>query len=104
MPLTSYAENRSELRYGFHLPVQVTAEDAFDGEIAALSENISAHGILLRAEVPHCRGNHATDDNYGQCRKSLEELPAPNAGRVLRVTPCQTSGFLIAVWCVAHSG
>lgn len=100
MPLTSYSETRSELRYGLHLPVRVSREDAFDGEIAALSENISAHGILLRAGVPIAEGTMLRMTINVKAAKASKTTRLLNAGRVLRVTPCRAGGFLIAVWCV----
>ena len=42
-------ETRSEFRYTLRLPVQVSARS--NGMLTAPSENIRAHGILLRAEA-----------------------------------------------------
>jgi len=100
VPLTSYSEQRSELRYGLHLPVQVSPEDVFAGEIAALSENISAHGILLRAGVPIAEGTMLRMVITVKVSGGSKTSRLLNAGRVLRVTPCRTSGFLIAIRCV----
>ncbi len=80
--------------------MRVSREDTPDGEIAALSENISAHGILLRAGVSIAEGTmlRMTINVKGEKASKITRLL--NAGRVLRVTPCRTSGFLIAVRCV----
>ncbi len=100
MSLPSYSESRSELRYGLHLAVRVSREDAFDGEIAALSENICAHGILLRAGVSIAEGTMLRTVITGKAEKASKTTRLLNAGRVLWVTPCRTSGFLIAIRCV----
>lgn len=100
MPLTSYSETRSELRYGLHLPVQVKREDSLVGEIATLSENISAHGILLRSAVSIAEGTILRMIVTVKPAKASKTARLLNAGRVLRVTPCRASGFLIAVRCV----
>ncbi len=98
--LTSYSESRSELRYGLHLPVRVSREDTSDGEMAALSENICAHGILLRAGVSIAEGTILRMVITVKAEKASKTTRLLNAGRVLRVTPCRTSGFLIAIRCV----
>ena len=100
MTLTSYSETRREHRYGLHLPVQVSREDAFAGEIAALSENISAHGILLRSGVSIAEGTMLRMVVTAKPAEASKATRLVNAGRVLRVTPCRSSGFLIAVRCV----
>jgi hypothetical protein len=51
VPAFDYQLRRRERRYDLRLPVSVSLHSDIPGEIMAVSENISSHGILLSAEA-----------------------------------------------------
>ncbi len=99
MSLNSYSENRSELRYDLRLPVQVSVESASAGAISALSENISAHGILLHIVTPIPQQTWLRLTIVVKPTEVSNATRLVAAGRVVRVERCPSSGFLVAVYC-----
>ena len=93
----SREERRSERRYPIRQPVFVKFQAGERGEVEAVAQNVSAHGLLLRSEM------------LIPIRSKIEvTLRLPNArplggaGEVLRVEQAPADGaFLIAVRCEA---
>ena len=94
-----YPLRRREPRYDLRLPVSVSLRSGAPGEFMAISENISAHGILLSTEAPIPEGSNI---------KLLVALRSPTpsrntyltaAGRVLRLERRDSGGFAMAVCC-----
>jgi len=91
-------DNRKELRYRLRLPVQMILANAVEERRDGFTENISAHGILLRTEgrIPeNTRLRLAID-----VRLPTRDGRLVGSGVVVRVEPAREKGFLIAVRCV----
>jgi hypothetical protein len=93
---------RREPRYDLHLPVSVSLGGGAPLELTAVSENISAHGILLWAEAAIPAG---TDIKLVVVVRSV--VPPRNtyltaAGKVLRLEKRDSSSFGVAVCCDEH--
>ncbi len=99
MSLPNYPETRSELRYRLRLPVQISTVDGSGGEIIALSENISAHGILLLTETPIPEGTRLRLAILVEPPGSLKATRLLANGRVLRTQRRWRSGFVTAISC-----
>lgn len=89
---------RKELRYGLRLPVLLEAP-ASSGQLVAESENISLHGILLRAGVAIARGSRVRLAVGLKPLVPRAKLSLTAAGRVLRVVPDTSGNFIMAVKC-----
>jgi len=89
---------RKELRYGLRLPVVVETQAGTD-HISAESENISLHGILLRAGAPVEQGSRVRLSVAFKAFASTAELWLTAAGKVLRVVPDTSGSFILAVGC-----
>jgi PilZ domain-containing protein len=96
---SAYPLRRREPRYDLRLPVSVSLRSNVPGEFMAVSENISAHGILLSTETAIPEGSNI---------KLLVALRSPTpsrntyltaAGRVLRLERRGSGGFIMAVCC-----
>ena len=93
----SREERRSERRYPIRQPVFVKFQAGERGEVEAVAQNVSAHGLLLRCEtlIP-IRSKIEVTLCFPNAR------PLVGAGEVLRVDqPAAVRGFLIAVRCEA---
>jgi hypothetical protein len=97
--LPTYSRNRSELRFGLRLPVQISAENAVDGAIIAFSENISAHGILLRVTKPIPKETWLRLAIVVKPATATKPTRLVAAGRVLRAERGASNDFLIAICC-----
>ena len=96
VPAFEYQLRRRERRYDLRLPVSVSLHSDIPGEIMAVSENISSHGILLSSEAAIPEGT------------SIELMvalwrPSPwgnthltAAGRVLRLERRGSGSFAVA--------
>jgi hypothetical protein len=99
VPAFDYQLRRRERRYDLRLPVSVSLHSDIPGEITAVSENISCHGILLSAEAAIPEGTSI---------KLMVALRSPSpwgnthlaaAGRVLRLERRGSGSFAVAVCC-----
>jgi hypothetical protein len=93
----SREERRSERRYPIRQPAFVKFQAEERGEVEAVVQNVSAHGLLLRCETPiPIRSKVEVTLCFPNAR------PLVGAGEVLRVDqPAAVRGFLIAVRCEA---
>jgi hypothetical protein len=99
MSLPNYPETRSELRYRLRVPVQVSTVDGSGSEIIAMSENISAHGILLLTETPIPEGIRLRLAILVEPPGSLRATRLLANGRVLRTQRRSRSSFVTAILC-----
>ena len=94
----AFPHSRKELRYVLRLPVSVELPESAN-PIAAESQNISVHGILLRSGVPIAEGSRV---NLAVALKPVAvagELALTAAGNVLRVRSDAPGQFAVAVSC-----
>ena len=90
-------ERRSERRYLVQEPTLLKVEGGNGSEVVTVSENVSAHGLLLRCEALVALGSRV---------KVILRFPngvtLEGAGQVSRVEqPSAGRAFLIAVRCEA---
>jgi PilZ domain len=90
-------EHRSERRYSVQQPALVRPQGGDGGEVASVTRNISAHGLLLQCEtiIPlHSKLEVTVHLPNG--------LPLKGAGEVLRVEqPSPGAALLVALKCDA---
>lgn len=99
MAIQNCPDTRSELRYRLRLPVQLSAVEGNGGEIIALSENISAHGILLLTETLIPEGTRLRLAILVGPPGSLKATRLLANGKVLRTQRRWSGGFVTAVCC-----
>lgn len=99
MPLPTYSDTRSEPRYDLRLPVQLSAAGANGSEIFGLSENISAHGVLLLTDAPLLEDARLSLAIVVGALGSSKVTRLLANGKVVRVERRSTGGFAIAFWC-----
>jgi PilZ domain len=89
-------EHRTERRYYFQQSAFVTVQRSSESETETITENVSAHGFLLRCEAPV---------DLGSTVRVILSLPygfslLEGAGQVCRVEkPSAGEAFLVAVRC-----
>jgi hypothetical protein len=99
VPAFDHQLRRRERRYDLRLPVSVNLQSDISGEIMAVSENISSHGILLssKAAIPE-----------GTSIELMVALRSPSpwgnthltaTGKVLRLERRGSGSFAVAVCC-----
>ena len=99
VPAFDYQLRRRERRYDLRLPVSVSLYSDIPGEIMAVSENISTHGILLSSEAAIPEGTSI------ELMVALRRPPPwgnthlTAAGKVLRLERRGSGGFALAVCC-----
>jgi len=67
--------------------------------LTALSENVSAHVILLRAEAPIPEKTRLSLAIVVKPASSTKATRLADIERVLRAERYRTNGFVMAVWC-----
>ena len=91
------SEKRKERRYTLHMPVRVTVPADRNAVFDALSDNISAHGILLQT-------NHPLDQGIA-VRLLVKVPPTPahshltGVGTVVRASKASFDSYVLAVCC-----
>ena len=91
------AERRSERRYPIRQSVFVKFQTGERPEVETVAQNVSAHGLLLRCEMPIPLRSRI---EITLCFPNA--LPLEGAGEVLRVEqPSAGGAFLVAVKCEA---
>jgi hypothetical protein len=90
-------DHRTASRYYFQQPVFVGLQDVIGSEVETVTENVCAHGPLLRCKAPIALGSKVrVIVRFPSC------VPIEGVGEVLRVEQRSTGGaFLIAVRCEA---
>jgi hypothetical protein len=89
-------EFRKSVRYPLHLPVTVKLGTA---EISARSENICRNGILLSSDFLMLKGSSVElAVHFAQSVEMGASLMG--RGKVLRVEPNVSGGFVVAIGCV----
>ncbi len=88
-------KGRTERRYFFKQPAFVRLQGGNGTEVETVTENVSAHGLLLRCKAPIALGSKVQVTlRFPRC------LPLEGVGDVLRVVqPFAGGAFLIAVGC-----
>jgi hypothetical protein len=90
-------ERRTERRYYLQQTAFVRLQSGSGIEIETITENVSAHGLLLRCKTPIALGSRAKINLHLPNRLKLEGV-----GEVLRVEqPFAEEAFVIAVKCEA---
>jgi len=93
--MSSPNELRKNVRYPLHLPVTVKLGAA---EIAARSENICRNGILLSSDFLMLKGSSVElAVHFAQSVEMGGSLMG--RGKVLRVEPTVSGGFVVAIGC-----
>ena len=93
--MSSPNEFRKSVRYPLHLPVTVKLGTA---EISARSENICRNGILLSSDRLLLTGTSVElAVHFAQSVEMGGSLMG--RGKVLRVEPGATGGFMVAIGC-----
>lgn len=93
--MSSLNEFRKSVRYPLHLPVTVKLGTA---EISARSENICRNGILLSSDRLMVKGSSVElAVHFAQSVEMGGSLMG--RGKVLRVEPVDTGGFMVAIGC-----
>lgn len=94
-------ERRKHSRYGLRYAAAVRSQEKeFTREVRAVSQNISASGILLKAAVPiPCRSRVSLSIAI-QEDHMLRRVQLAAEGEVVRLDPTESgTGFLIAIRC-----
>jgi hypothetical protein len=99
VPASEYQLRRREPRYDLRLPVSVSLRSDAPGEIMAMSENISSHGILLSAEAAIPEGTSIKLMVALRSSSPSRNTYLTAAGRVLRLERRGTGNFSVAVCC-----
>ena len=99
MPAFEYQLRRRERRYDLRLPVSLTPHCDTPGEIMAVSENISCHGILLFADAAIPEGTSIELMVALRSPSPWGNTHLTAAGRVLRVERRGSGSFAVAVCC-----
>jgi hypothetical protein len=93
--MSSPNEFRKSVRYPLHLPVTVKLGTA---EVSARSENICRNGILLSSNFLMLEGSSVElAVHFGQSVEMGASLMG--RGKVLRVEPSLSGGFVVAIGC-----
>ena len=91
-----YSENRKERRYILRLPVRLAVKGGGSG-FDAVSENISAHGVLLLAAKQVRKGTNVTLSVTVSSVSKPRHLTA--RGTVVRVVQLDSQNYALAVHC-----
>jgi hypothetical protein len=99
VPPSEYQLRRREPRYDLRLPVSVSLRSQIPGEIMAVSENISSHGILLSAEAAIPEGTSIKLMVALRSSSPSRNTYLTAAGKVLRLERRDAGSFAMAVCC-----